>query len=65
MSSFGRHGGRHPDPGDGAICAQCDEPRLAHGGLKNLGACPGQRGLYASRFRLRDEDKPDAPGDTA
>lgn len=61
---YGRAGGRLPDPGMGAVCAQCDEPRLAHGGLKNLGACPGQRGLQASRFRLRAEDKPDVRGES-
>lgn len=58
MSPWGRQGGRHPDPGMGVICARCGEPRLAHGGRKKLGACPGQHGLQAHRFQLRAEDKP-------
>lgn len=52
-----RHGGRLPDPGIGAVCARCGEPREAHGGPKHYGACPGEAGLYARRFQLRDEDK--------
>lgn len=52
-------GGRLPDPGLAAVCAHCGEPREAHGGPKRLGACPGQSGLYAKRFSLREEDKPD------
>lgn len=59
MSAYGHPGGRHPDPGMGVVCARCDEPRLAHGGPEKLGACPDQSGLYARRFQLRDEDKPD------
>lgn len=59
MSQHARLGGRHPDPGMGAVCNRCDEPRLAHGGPKKLGACPDQSGLRARRFQLRDEDKPD------
>lgn len=51
-------GGRLPDPGLGAICARCGEPREAHGGQRQLGACPNQTGLYAKRFQIRDEDKP-------
>lgn len=55
---YGKQGGRHPDPGLGAICARCGEPREAHGGPKKLGICPGQSGLSGRRFSLRDEDKP-------
>jgi hypothetical protein len=48
--------GRLPDPGLAAVC-ECGEPREAHGGYRRLGACPGEAGLYARRFRLRDEDR--------
>lgn len=57
-----RRGGRLPDPGLAAICDRCGEPREAHGGLKKLGACPGQSGLYAKRFRIREADKPGGHG---
>lgn len=53
--------GRLPDPGLAVVCDRCGEPREAHGGPKHLGACPGQSGLYAERFRLRPGDKPPAP----
>jgi hypothetical protein len=49
-------GGRLPDPGPDAVC-ECGQPRNAHGGAQHLGACPGGQGLYAPRFRLRDDDK--------
>lgn len=52
-----RHGGRLPDPGMGAICARCDEPREAHGGRRHLGACPGESGIDAKRFSIRIEDR--------
>lgn len=54
-------GGRLPDPGLGAICARCTEPREAHGGPKHYGACPDQSGLRAARFRLQEVDKPPPP----
>lgn len=56
---YGKQGGRHPDPGQAAICARCGEPREAHGGPKKLGNCPDQSGLQGKRFSLRSEDKPE------
>lgn len=56
----GVRGGRLPDPGEAAVCARCGEPRPAHGGPKHLGACPGEHGVRAPRFQLRDEDKPES-----
>jgi hypothetical protein len=53
-----RHGGRLPDPGMGAICGRCGEPRLAHGGPSHLGACPGESGIQAKRFSIAPEDRP-------
>lgn len=53
--------GRLPDPGLGAICARCNEPREAHGGPKHYGACPDQSGLRAARFRLQEADRPPLP----
>ncbi len=55
------NGGRLPDPGLGAICARCGDPREAHGGPKHYGACPDQSGLRAARFRLQEVDKPPPP----
>lgn len=55
-----RHGGRLPDPGMGAICGRCGEPRLAHGGPSHLGACPGESGIQAKRFSIAPEDRPQA-----
>jgi hypothetical protein len=49
--------GRLPDPGLAAVCAGCGEPREAHGGRKNLGACPAEQGLRARRFKLGEADK--------
>lgn len=54
-------GGRLPDPGLGAVCARCGDPRQAHGGPKHYGACPDQSGLRAARFRLQEVDKPPRP----
>lgn len=51
-------GGRLPDPGLGAVCGRCGEPREAHGGPKLLGACPDQSGLRARRFSIPAEDRP-------
>jgi hypothetical protein len=52
-----RHGGRLPDPGMGAICGRCGEPREAHGGRQHLGACPGEIGLRAQRFSIALNDR--------
>lgn len=52
------NGGRLPDPGLGAVCGRCGEPREAHGGPKLLGACPDQSGLRARRFSIAPEDRP-------
>jgi hypothetical protein len=52
-------GGRLPDPGLGALCGRCEEPREAHGGEKHYGACPDQAGLYARRFSIAAEDRPE------
>lgn len=54
--------GRLPDPGMGAICGRCGEPRLAHGGPKRMGACPGETGLQAKRFSIAPDDRPQ-PGE--
>lgn len=54
--------GRLPDPGLAAVCVR-GEPREAHGGERHLGACPGERGLYARRFRLRGEDRDTGEGE--
>lgn len=51
-------GGRLPDPGMGAICGRCGEPRLAHGGPRHLGACPGESGIEAKRFSIASDDRP-------
>jgi hypothetical protein len=48
-------GGRLPDPGYVGTCGHCNRPRGEHGGVKNLGACPGQSGLYALRFSIRQD----------
>lgn len=53
-----RRGGRLPDPGMGAICGRCGEPREAHGGPSHLGACPGESGIDAKRFSIEPGDRP-------
>jgi len=47
-----RNGGRLPTPSLETLCTRCDKPRLAHGGALNMGACPGQFGIYSERFSL-------------